>query len=150
MMKEVRGQQFSGKSFDEVHIGDKDEIVHTITAAEVDAFAQLSGDYNPLHINEEYAKKTFFGKRVVHGMLSASFISALLGMKLPGPGSLWLSQTLNFLKPVFIGDILTVVAEVKEKVPAKNICIIETIVTNQNGQKVVAGEAKIKILETEK
>ena len=150
MMKEVREQQFAGKSFNEVQIGDRDEIVHTISAAEVDAFAQLSGDYNPLHINEEYAKKTFFGKRVVHGMLSASFISALLGMKLPGPGSLWLSQTLNFLKPVFIGDTLTVVAEVKEKIPAKNICIIDTTVTNQDGQKVIAGEAKIKILETEK
>ena len=96
--------------FEEINIGQVEKFKHLVTKEEVELFAKLTGDFNPVHMDQEYASKTNFGKRVVHGMLTSSFISTMIGMRIPGKGSLWLSQTLNFLNPTFIGDTIEVIA----------------------------------------
>ena len=98
--------------FEDIKVGKIERFSHQITKGEVDRFAELTGDFNPIHVDTEYALKTNFGKRVVHGMLTSSFISTMIGMRIPGKGSLWLSQTLNFINPTFIGDTIEVSAEV--------------------------------------
>ena len=90
-----------------IKVGDSAVITNTVTEDKIILFAQASGDHNPLHLNEDYANKSIFRKRVAHGMLSASFISAVLGTTLPGEGSIYLSQTLKFIKPVYINDTIT-------------------------------------------
>jgi 3-hydroxybutyryl-CoA dehydratase len=139
--------------FEDFKVGDTASITKTISEADISRFAEITGDYNPLHMNEEYAKKTMFGKRVAHGILSAGLISAVLGMKLPGPGALYLDQTLTFKKPVFIGDILTATGKVKEKIvkqkegkPPMNLLKISTVVTKKDGIVVTEGEATIMLL----
>jgi len=93
-------------------IGQTAELTHCISAADIDAFAKLTGDYNPVHMNDEYATKMLLGKRVAHGMLTASFISNLIGEKLPGPGALLYEQNIHFISPVYIGEIIRVIAQV--------------------------------------
>ena len=101
--------------FEKIKVGDIAELKHVLTKDDVQNFAALTGDFNPLHVDEEFAKRTLFQKPVVHGMFGASFISTLIGTKLPGDGALWFSQTLEFLRPVSIDDIITVIAEVIQK-----------------------------------
>jgi 3-hydroxybutyryl-CoA dehydratase len=103
----------------------------------------VTGDLNPAHINEEYAKKTFFKTRIAHGMLSAGFISAVIGTRLPGPGTIYLKQELNFLAPVKIGDTITARIEVAELWPEKNRVRLKTTCTNQEGKVVVDGQAMV-------
>ena len=126
------------------------EHTKTATARDVALFAEISGDFNPLHMNEEFARKSQFGKRVVHGCFSSALISAVIGMKLPGPGALYVSQTSNFRKPVFLGDTLTATAEVLEKFTKKEGMLkflkLSTVVTNQNGVVVTDGEALVIIM----
>jgi 3-hydroxybutyryl-CoA dehydratase len=122
-------------------VGETDSLSRTITAADVDAFAALSGDQNPIHLDEAYAAKTRFGRRIAHGMLVASYISTLLGTKFPGSGTIYMSQTLNFLRPVFLGDTLTVTATVTNFRSDKAIATLATIVTNQRGETILSGEA---------
>lgn len=137
-------------SFEEFHVGDKASHTKTITEADVTLFAGISGDFNPLHVNEEFAKQTQFGRRLVHGCFSSALISAVLGMKLPGPGALYASQSVRFEKPVFINDTLTATAEVIEKFTKKGgklqFLRIKTDVTNQEDEVVTSGEALIIIL----
>jgi 3-hydroxybutyryl-CoA dehydratase len=139
--------------FDDFKVGDTASIMKTISEADISRFAEITGDFNPLHMNDEYAKKSMFGKRVAHGILSAGLISAVLGMKLPGPGALYLDQTLTFKKPVFIGDTLTAKGTIKDKIvkqkegkPPMNLLKITTIVTKQDGAIVTEGEATIMLL----
>jgi 3-hydroxybutyryl-CoA dehydratase len=110
-------------------------------------FAEVTGDYNPIHVNPEYAKTQMFGKQVAHGALSSGLISAVLGTKLFGPGILYGGQTVKFVKPVFFGDKLTAVATVKEKFTKKEgtlkFIICDTIVKNQKGEVVTSGEGTI-------
>ncbi|MFX0009562.1 MAG: MaoC family dehydratase, partial [Candidatus Hermodarchaeota archaeon] len=110
-------------------------------------FAEVSGDYNPIHVNPEYAKTQMFGKQVAHGALSSGLISAVLGTKLFGPGILYGGQTVQFKRPVFFGDTLTAIATVKEKYTKKEgtlkFIIAETIVKNQKGEIVTSGEGTI-------
>lgn len=113
----------------------------TITDEDVRLFAQVSGDHNPVHLDDEYAKGTMFGQRIAHGMLSVSVISALLGEDFPGAGSIYLGQNIKFVKPVFIGDTITVTATVTKYREDKRILSLDTIVTNQNGDTVVEGDA---------
>jgi 3-hydroxybutyryl-CoA dehydratase len=113
----------------------------TIAPEDVAEFARITSDSNPLHLDEEYAKKTRFGGRVVHGMLGASLISAVIGTKLGGP--IYLSQTLKFLKPVRIGDTLTATANVIAVREDKNIFTLKTSVSNQEGNEVIVGEATV-------
>lgn len=122
-------------------IGQTSRLTRTVTAAVVDAFAQVSTDDNPLHLDEAYAATTRFGKRVAHGMIAASFISAMMGTQFPGPGAIYMSQSLTFLRPVFLGDVLDVSVTVTGYRADKQIVSLSTIVTNQNGKPVVTGEA---------
>lgn len=136
--------------FENINIGDEEEIFHTITAKDVDAFACLTGDNNPLHMDDEFAAKTTFKKRVVHGMLPASFISTMIGTKLPGEGSLWYEQKLRFISPVRIGERIRVFAKVKFKSLSQRVLTIETTVFGEGNKKVIEGEAKVKVLELQK
>jgi 3-hydroxybutyryl-CoA dehydratase len=110
----------SGKSIVELELHDKAEFAKTISETDIYLYAGVSGDFNPAHINEEYAKETFFKTRIAHGMLSAGFISMVIGTKLPGPGTIYLDQSLKFLAPVRIGDTITAHVEVTEIMTEKN------------------------------
>jgi acyl dehydratase len=123
--------------------GDSAEITKTLEQADVDAFADLTGDHNPVHVDEEFAKTTRFERRIVHGMLTASLISSVLANKLPGEGSVYLGQTLQFLKPVFPGDVITARVTVKEIREDKPIVKLETLCINQRGEIVIRGEATV-------
>ncbi|NRD20808.1 SDR family oxidoreductase [Winogradskyella eckloniae] len=137
-------------TYSEIFIGQTAEVVHTITAKDIDKFAELTGDDNRLHVDATYAKKTAFKKQVAHGMLGASFISTVIGTKLPGDGALWFSQSLEFLLPVRIGDTITVIAEVLKKNDREESIELSTVIFNQNKQKVTTGNAKVKIIPFEK
>ncbi|MFC6177307.1 MaoC family dehydratase [Companilactobacillus huachuanensis] len=129
----------------ELKVGMSGSVSKRITEEDVDTFAKVTGDYNPMHMDQEFAEKTQFHKRIAHGMLSAGMISACLGTKMPGPGAIYLNQTLRFDKPVYFGDVLVATVKV-EKVDQKahfQIVTLSTIVTNQNGDKVTEGEAQI-------
>lgn len=132
-----------------IEVGDHASLEHVIAADDVSRFADLTGDRNPLHVDPEYARRTQFGRPVVHGMLSASFISTLIGMLLPGPGALWMSQTLNFTAPAFIGDVITVRGQVKQKMLAARLLVLDITVTKQDGQEIVNGRATVKMLDTQ-
>jgi 3-oxoacyl-[acyl-carrier protein] reductase len=140
---------FDMPSYDNIQIGDTAEIRHTITKADIDKFVALTGDDNRLHIDADYAAQTTFKKPVAHGMLSASFISTIIGTKIPGDGALWYNQTLEFLLPVRVGDEITVVAKVLKKVDATQSIELSTDVFNQNRQKVIAGISKVKVVPQE-
>ena len=125
------------------HFGESASYVRTITAAEVEAYALLTGDTNPLHLDEEYAGTTRFGQRIAHGMLTAGLISTVIGTKLPGPGAIYLGQTLRLLKPAHLGDTITATATVISYDEAKGRMTLETACRNQHGEDVLAGEADI-------
>ncbi len=117
----------------------------TITEADVEAFAGITGDYNPLHVDKEYAARSRFGERIAHGILTAGMISAVLGMRLPGPGGIFLSQTLKFVQPVRFGDTITARAEVVSWRPERRLLILHTTCTNQRGEAVLDGEAALLV-----
>jgi|SRR6185503_15936795 len=123
--------------------GDTAEITKTIEQSDIDSFANVTGDHNPVHVDEEFAKTTRFGRRIAHGMLTASLISAVLANKLPGEGSVYLGQTLQFVAPVFPGDEITALVTVREVREDKPIVKLETICLNQRGEVVVRGEATV-------
>ena len=130
------------KKFEDIPVGGKVSFGKTITEADVFAFAGITADFNPIHVNAEFAKNSFFGKRVAHGMLTASLINQTL-TNLGGLGTIHLTQTVKFLAPVFIGDTVTVLSEVASKDPAKNRLTVKSTVTNQEGKTVLEGEALI-------
>lgn len=132
-----------GKTIQEINIGDTASFEKTITEHDVYQFAGISGDMNPAHVNEEFAKEGLFKTRVVHGMLSASLISTVLGTKLPGPGAIYLGQDIKFVKPVFFNDTILARVTVSELNVEKNICTLETRCINQNDEVVVYGKATI-------
>lgn len=132
-----------GRTMNELNVGDAAEFSKTISESDVYLFAGVTGDLNPAHINEAYAQKTFFKTRIAHGMLSAGFVSAVLGNQLPGPGSIYVRQELNFLAPMRIGDTITARVEVIEKNTEKNRVKLRTTCVNQDGVKVTDGEAVI-------
>jgi len=135
------------KNYEEINIGDTAEIKHIITQSDIDKFVDLTGDDNKLHVDEDYALTTSFKKPVAHGMLGASFISTIIGTKLPGDGSLWYAQNLEFLQPVRIGDELRITAEVVKKIDRTKTVELQTDIYNQNKQKVTTGTAKVKLVE---
>jgi 3-hydroxybutyryl-CoA dehydratase len=130
-----------GKRIDELNVGDTAQFTKTISESDVYLYAGVTGDFNPAHIDEEYAKKTFFKTRIVHGMLLAGFISAVLGNRLPGPGTIFISQEVKFLAPVHIGDTIAAFAEVADINLDKNRVTLRTICVNQDGTKVLDGQA---------
>lgn len=133
--------------YDAIKIGDAAELSHTITQQDIDHFVELTGDDNKLHMDADYAGTTVFKKPVAHGMLGASFISTIIGTKLPGDGALWFAQNLEFILPVRVGDTITVVAEVLKKYDRDNIIELKTDIYNQHKQVVTTGVAKVKIIE---
>ena len=133
--------------FEELELGQSAEFVKTISSEDVSLFAQVTGDFNPVHLDEAEATKSVFGGRVAHGMLTAGLISATLAGKLPGPGSVYLSQTLRFTAPVRIGDTVTARVEVIEMIVPKRRVKLSTVCRNQNGEKVVDGEAIVLVPE---
>jgi 3-hydroxybutyryl-CoA dehydratase len=132
-----------GKTYDQLEVGDSSEFSKTVSETDVYMYAGISGDLNPAHINEEYAAGTFFKNRIAHGMLTAGFISAVIGMQLPGPGTIYMGQTLQFLAPVRIGDTVTARVEVVEKIDDKKRVRLATTCTNQEGTQLISGEAMV-------
>lgn len=126
-----------------VDIGFKTTHTKTITEADINSFADVVGDFNPVHMDEEYAKKTLFGGRIAHGVIAQGLLSAAMA-KLPGL-SIFLSQSVKFLKPVRIGDTITAIAEVTETRPDKGIVTLKNSCVNQNGDLVVEGEAAVRL-----
>ncbi|MDP4978807.1 MAG: MaoC family dehydratase [Desulfobacterales bacterium] len=132
-----------GLSIDKLSVGQSARFSKTITETDIYLYAGISGDFNPAHVNEQYAAKTFFKTRIAHGMLTASFISTLIGTILPGPGSIYMRQELNFLAPVKIGDTVTAIAEVAEIIADKKRVRLKTWCINQDGTTVLDGEALV-------
>ena len=143
-------EQSAEYAFDEIMLGVKTKFTVQINESTINEFARISGDYNPLHMDEQYASKTQFGKRVCHGMLLASFFSRLVGMYMPGKNALYFSQTLNFQTPCFVGDKVTIEGEVIEKSQSTRIITIKTTAYNQVGKCLVDGTAKVIVRENTK
>jgi 3-hydroxybutyryl-CoA dehydratase len=131
-----------GLYFDELSIGQSAEMSRVVGAGDIETFAEVSGDTNPVHLDEAYAATTTFGERIAHGMLSGAYVSAVLGTKLPGPGAIYLSQSLRFRRPVRIGDLVTARATVTALDPAKGRVTLETVCL-VDGKTVVDGEAVV-------
>mgnify|MGYP001027201912 CR=1 FL=1 len=132
-----------GKTIKEINLGDKASFQKTISESDVYLYAGITGDINPAHINEEVSKDTMFKGRVAHGMLTAGLVSAVLGVHLPGPGTIYLSQELKFTAPVKFGDTIKAEVEVIEKIDEKNRIKLSTICTNQNQDIVLKGVATV-------
>ncbi|HEX3938321.1 MAG TPA: MaoC family dehydratase [Xanthobacteraceae bacterium] len=135
--------------FDDLKVGMRERLKKTIASSDVVGFAQLTGDRNPIHLSEHFAARTPFGRRIAHGLYTASLISAVLGTRLPGPGAVYISQTLNFRAPVRIGDTVTVVVTVAALMPEKSRARL-TCVCKVGRQVVLDGEALVKVPREEK
>jgi acyl dehydratase len=127
------------------NVGDSAEITKTIEQTDIQAFAEVTGDRNPIHLDDDFAKTTRFGRRIAHGMLTASLISSVLANELPGEGSVYLGQTLQFVAPVFPGDEVTARVTVKEVREDKPVVKLETICVNQRNEIVIRGEATVLV-----
>ncbi|WP_347249729.1 MaoC family dehydratase [Zoogloea sp.] len=137
-------EEFYGAKFEDLAVGQGGVYARTVTEADILAFAGVTGDFNPVHVNEELAAASMFGGRIAHGMLSAGFISTVFGTKFPGPGSIYLSQTLKFKAPVKIGDTVVARCTIKELVPEKRKAKFDTVCTVK-GKVVLEGEAEIMV-----
>jgi 3-hydroxybutyryl-CoA dehydratase len=132
-----------GKTIEELQVGEKAEFTKTISESDVYLYAGVTGDLNPAHVNEEYAKKTFFKTRIVHGMLLGGLISGVLGNKLPGPGTIYIRQELDFLAPVRFGETITATVEIMEIHKEEKRVKVKTTCVNQEGTKVLDGQATV-------
>jgi 3-hydroxybutyryl-CoA dehydratase len=137
-----------GRCIEDLKVGDSASFSKTVTAADIDLFAQVTGDTNPVHLDEAYAAKTMFKGRIAHGMLTASYISTVIGTRLPGPGSIYLGQNLKFRAPVRAGDTVTATVTIKEIDPAKRRLTLTTICT-VGDTAVVEGEAVVMLPKAE-
>jgi 3-hydroxybutyryl-CoA dehydratase len=129
-----------GLYFEDLHLGAEASLTRTVTLDDIKRFAEVSGDFNPLHLDEAFAAATMFKKRIAQGALVASYISAVFGMKMPGPGAIYVSQTLNFRAPVYIGDEVTATVRVTELIEAKKRGLFHCVCT-VGGKTVLEGEA---------
>jgi len=132
-----------GKTVDELKVGDRAELSKTISESDIYLYAGVTGDFNPAHINQVYAEKTFFRSRIAHGLLSAGFISAAIGTVLPGPGTIYIRQELDFVAPVYIGDTITALIEVLKIDIVENHVVLKTRCKNQKGEIVIDGKALV-------
>lgn len=133
-----------GVFFEDLSVGQEASLSNTVSEANIVAFAEISGDRNPVHLDADYAATTMFKERIAHGMLSAAYISAVFGMKLPGPGAIYMSQTLKFKAPVKIGDTVVTTVKVAELMPEKRRARFECVCT-VNDKPVVEGEAMLMV-----
>ncbi|MDY6045144.1 MAG: MaoC family dehydratase [Peptoniphilus sp.] len=143
MDKLKNADNLKGKTIDELEVGQSASFTKTVTEVDVYDYLGISGDFNPVHTNEEYAKGTMFKTRIAHGMISAGFISTVLGMRLPGPGTIYLSQDLKFTHPVYFGDTITATCTIEDIQVEKNRVTLDTVCTNQRGETVVEGKALV-------
>jgi 3-hydroxybutyryl-CoA dehydratase len=132
-----------GYTIDQLEIGQRASFSKTVSETDVYLFAGITGDFNPAHVNQAYAEKTAFKNRIAHGMLSAGFISTVIGCQLPGPGTIYVSQSLKFTAPVAIGDTITATAEVVEILAERKRVRLRTVCTNQDDREVLVGEALV-------
>jgi len=132
-----------GLTIDQISEGQTYEMSFTMNQERVRAYAQATGDNNPIHLDKEAGAASIFGRRVAQGMLTAGLISGVMGTRFPGTGAIYLSQSVKFLKPVFMGDTITVQVKVLEKMAAKNRLRMETVCVNQHGEQVLVGEAMV-------
>jgi len=144
MKAESQDSNYQGLTIKELTVGQTYEKTFTITAELIERFAEVTGDHNPIHLNEDYAAKSIFKQRVAQGMLQAGLLSGILGFHFPGVGTIYLSQTLKFIKPVFINDQITLRLEILEIISEKNRVRLETRFSNQKGEAVISGEALVK------
>jgi 3-hydroxybutyryl-CoA dehydratase len=135
--------QISNFTYDEITIGQSASYTKQVRERDVQMFAEISGDKNPVHLDEEFAAGTQFGERIAHGMLTGAFISAAIAMELPGPGSIYLGQTLRFTRPVKLGDTITVNIEVTAKKDKRQFVTLACEAINQEGKTVASGEAEV-------
>ena len=133
----------TGKSIDRLRVGDVAEFAKTVTETDIYLYAGITGDFNPAHVNEAYAKNTFFKTRIAHGMLTAGFISAIIANQLPGPGTIYMKQDLSFLAPVRIGDTITARVEILELNSENNRVRLKTTCKNQDDVMVLEGEGLV-------
>lgn len=133
--------------YEDLAVGQSAERTRHVTDDVIRRYAEVTEDFNPVHVDEVYAARTRFGGRIAHGMLAGGFVSAVIGMDLPGPGAIWMSQTLRFARPVMPGDTVTTRVEIVELVPEKRRARLSTVCRNQKGETVLEGEALIKMLE---
>ena len=133
--------------FSELKVGMKGSYTKKITQEDVDSFIKICNDVNPIHVNEEFAKNAKLPGKIVHGILVSSLISTVVGTKCPGPGSVWLDQSLKFLLPVKINDTITATSEILVKIPERQQVIVRTTCVNQNNEVVIEGSGLHKILE---
>jgi len=124
-------------------IGQSASFAKTISESDVYQFAGITGDLNPMHVNDEHAKTSIFKGRVAHGMLTASFISTVLGMYLPGPGTILVKQDIKYLAPVYFNDTITIICTVKEKIEEKELVVFDCKIVNQNEKTVIVGSATV-------
>ncbi|MDT8337235.1 MAG: MaoC family dehydratase [Candidatus Izemoplasmatales bacterium] len=130
-------------TIDKINLGDKAETTKQFSETDVLDFAKISTDFNPVHVNKEYAEKTIFKKQIVHGMLVGSLFSSVFGVQLPGLGSIYTKQSLKFVKPVYFGDKITATVTVKELILERNRVVFDCEAKNQTGDVVIVGEAEI-------
>jgi 3-hydroxybutyryl-CoA dehydratase len=133
-----------GKTFDQIEIGESASHIRTISAEDIDLYAKITDDYNPIHMDEEYAKRTAFGGRIAHGTITLGLSAPVIGMKLPGQGCALVSIASDFIRPVKIGDTITAVAEVVAKDAAKRVVELSLTFTNQRNENVAIGNARVK------
>jgi phosphate acetyltransferase len=136
-------QFIENKTFDELKIGDTAELKHTLRQQDIELFAVMSGDVNPAHVDANYAKSDLFHHVIAHGMWGGALISAVLGTELPGPGTIYLNQSLRFCRPIGLGDTVTVRVKVREKIPEKKRVILDCECVKENGEVVITGEADV-------
>src|SRR5271167_2119029 len=141
--------RIENRTFSELKVGDSASISRVLTYKDIELFAIMSGDVNPAHVDEEFAKSDMFHKIIAHGMWGGALISTVLGTQLPGPGAIYLGQSLRFRKPVGLGDTITVTVKVTEKDPEKHRVTLECQASNQRGEVVISGIAEV-IAPTEK
>jgi len=142
--REYREEFFmTGKTIDQLKVGDQAEFAKTVAESDIYLYAGITGDFNPAHVNESYAENTFFKTRIAHGMLTAGFLSAVIANQLPGPGTIYLRQELNFRAPVRIGDTITARVEVMEVIEDRNRVRLRTSCSSQDGTVVLDGEALV-------
>ncbi|MGR6874173.1 MaoC/PaaZ C-terminal domain-containing protein [Pseudomonas sp. HK3] len=136
-------EALENKTYDEIALGDQCVYKKTLTEADLILFAVVSGDVNPVHLDEEFARNSVFKERIAHGMWSGSLVSATLATVMPGPGTIYLNQSLNFLRPVKLGDTLSVKLTAQQKNDEKHTVVFNCEVVNQDGKRVLEGEAKV-------
>jgi 3-hydroxybutyryl-CoA dehydratase len=138
--------QMKVTKYSDLKLGQFAEVEHVITEEDIQAFGKLSGDYNPLHFDEEWAKTTMFGSRIAHGLLTASFISTAIGMHLPGAGTIYIGQSMRFLGPARIGDKITARVEIVKLDDEKERVTLKTICTNEKDKLILDGEAQVTLM----